>query len=98
MRNKKAKNIRRQAREIAAKLPTVINEHACGGSWGVNENGAKTYKPNFYTTENNHVRRIKRAYMRNGLEGLHNYLESIHKLQTKRNETISETPSDSTND
>lgn len=89
MRNKKAKVIRRQAREIAAKLPTVTTQCM---AYKV-ENGKKTAS-HIVEVKSNHVRRIKRAVLRGGMLGLRSYLESINQLQKERNEAIPKEPTD----
>lgn len=71
-----------QIREIASKLPVVYEQHMSGFEWGED----KQPQPNLYLIEINHERRLRHAYEKLGMAGIHNYLESIHKLQTERNE------------
>jgi len=75
-----------QIREIASKLPVVYEQHMSGFEWGVNEKGDKEPQPNLYLIEINHERRLRHAYEKLGMAGIHSYLEQIHKLQTERNE------------
>lgn len=90
MRNKKAKQINRQAREIAEKFPVVMTRVLVYGIDG------RFRKPiGVAEVESNHVRRIRRAFVRHGIEGLHNYMDSINKLQKQRNEELTKEVSDS---
>jgi hypothetical protein len=75
-----------QIREIASKLPVVYEQHMSGFEWGYNEEGDKAPQPNLYLIEINHERRLRHAYEKLGMAGIHSYLEQIHKLQTERNE------------
>lgn len=72
-------------REIADRLPPVFEQSVSG--YKSNSDGKVV--PNVQTTEVNHYRRVRRAYERNGMEGVHSYLESIYKLQIKRREDAS---------
>jgi hypothetical protein len=75
-----------QIREIASKLPVVYEQHMSGFEWEeVNGEDPKP-KPNLYLIEVNHERRLRHAYEKLGMAGIHSYLEQIHKLQTERNE------------
>lgn len=76
-----------QIREIASKLPVVYEQHMSGFEF-VQENAGEDPKPqpNLYLIEVNHERRLRHAYEKLGMAGIHSYLESIHKLQTERNE------------
>ena len=87
MRAKKAKVIRRQAREIAAKLPTVTTQCI---AYKI-ENGRKV-PSHIVEVQSNHVRRIKRAVYRAGMLGLRTYLETINQLQKERNNEASKKP------
>ena len=71
-----------QIRGIASKLPVVYEQHMSGFEWDEEEKP----QPNLYLIEINHERRLRHAYEKLGMAGIHNYLESIHKLQTERNE------------
>lgn len=71
-----------QIREIASKLPVVYEQHMSGFELGEDNKP----EPNLYLIEINHERRLRHAYEKLGMAGIHNYLESIHKLQTERNE------------
>jgi len=83
MRNKRAKEINRQAREISKSFPVVTTQSI---AYKI-ENGMK--KPSHIVeVKSNHVRRIRRAVDKYGVAGLHNYLESIYKLQKERNEEL----------
>lgn len=74
-----------QIREIASKLPVVYEQHMSG--YELVAEGAETKaQPNLYLIEINHERRLRHAYEKLGMAGIHSYLESIHKLQTERNE------------
>lgn len=74
-----------QIREIASKLPVVYEQHMSG--YELVAEGAETKaQPNLYLIEINHERRLRHAYEKLGMAGIHGYLESIHKLQTERNE------------
>lgn len=93
MRNKKAKALRKQAAEIASRLPRVTYQCASGGTREFKEHNGQmrlVFVPHRYTHDGNHVRCIKRAFVRNGMEGVTKYLESIHKLQKENHAKISE--------
>ena len=77
-------------REIADRLPNVYEQCASGGEFGYNDQGEKVFIPNVYNMPVNHVRRLRKAYEQLGMDGIKNYLEMIHQLQIKRNETIKE--------
>ena len=83
MRNKKAKHINSQAREIAKSFPVVTTQ-----TLAYKVEGGKKVPSHIVEVKSNHVRRIRRAVTRNGAEGLQAYLESIHKLQKQRNEEL----------
>ena len=78
------KKTNKQIKEIAERLPVVYEQHMSG--YTVEED-----KPvgNFYVVEINHERRLRHAYEKLGMQGIHNYLETIHKLQIQRNEKAS---------
>jgi len=67
----------KQIRDIAHRLPKVMEQHMSG-----HENG----QPNLYTVEVNHERRLRHAYERIGMDGIKSYLDSIHKLQKETHE------------
>ncbi len=75
----------KQIREIANRLPVVYEQCASGGE--VIDNG---FMPHVYNHPVNHVRRMRKAYEQLGMDGIRKYLESIHQLQLKRNETLKE--------
>lgn len=75
----------KQIREIANRLPVVYEQCASGGE--VIDNG---FMPHVYNHPVNHVRRMRKAYEQLGMDGIRSYLESIHQLQLKRNETLKE--------
>lgn len=77
------KILSKQIRDIAKRLPPVKEEHMSGYYL----EGEKAVG-NTYLVDVNHERRLRKAYEKYGMIGLHNYLESIHQLQLKRNETI----------
>ena len=87
MKKHELKNIR----DIAAKLPVVREQHCSG--YIKDEYGARV--PNLYITEVNHVRRMKRAYEKTGIDGIKQYLEFIHQLQLKRNANRNNEPRES---
>jgi hypothetical protein len=80
----------KQIREIANRLPVVYEQCASGGEWGYDEEENKAFIPNVYNHPVNHVRRMRKAYEQLGMDGIRSYLESIHQLQLKRNETLKE--------
>jgi hypothetical protein len=76
-----------QIREIASKLPVVYEQHMSGFEWVEEVKGEDPKpQPNLYLIEINHERRLRHAYEKLGMAGIHSYLEQIHKLQTERNE------------
>lgn len=83
MRNKRAKEINRQAREISKDFPTVTTQVL---EFEYVNGFRKPYR--VVDVVSNHVRRIRRAVDKNGMQGLHMYLESIYKLQKQRNEEL----------
>lgn len=84
MRNKRAKEINRQAREVSKDFPVVTTQVL---EFEYSKGFKKAYR--VAEVKSNHVRRIRRAVDKNGVEGLHMYLESIYKLQKQRNEELS---------
>lgn len=83
MRNKVAKHINRQAREISKNFPVVTTQ-----SLAYKVEGRMRVPSHVVEVKSNHVRRIRRAVTKNGVEGLQAYLESIYKLQKERNEEL----------
>jgi hypothetical protein len=79
----------KQVREIANRLPIVYEQCVSGGSI-VDEDGKEVFMPNVYNRPVNHIRRLRKAYEQLGMDGIRSYLESIHQLQLKRNETVKE--------
>lgn len=75
------KSTAKQIRDIAKRLPKVMERHMSGGLWDIDETGKEAFVPNIYDVEVNHERRLRRAYERMGMDGIKSYLESIHKLQ-----------------
>lgn len=82
------KQLSKQIRDIAKRLPPVKEEHMSGYYWGDD----KQPVGNTYLVDVNHERRLRKAYEKHGMIGIHKYLESIHQLQLKRNETIPSEP------
>lgn len=93
MRAKLAKKINRQAREIASKMPTVTTQ--CF-QFEIKDGRRKPYA--VVDVVSNHVRRIRRAVTRNGVEGLRTYLDGIHKLQKERNNELPKETIENQND
>lgn len=83
-----SKKITKQIKQIADRLPNVYEQCASGGEWDYDESGNKVFIPNVYNMPVNHVRRLRKAYEQLGMDGIRNYLDMIHKLQIKRNETV----------
>lgn len=79
----------KQIREIANRLPVVYEQCASGGEV-VEADAGPMFMPNVYNHPVNHVRRMRKAYEQLGMDGIRSYLESIHQLQLKRNETLKE--------
>lgn len=79
----------KQIREIADRLPIVYEQCTSGGDV-VESDGSNVFMPNVYNHPVNHVRRMRKAYEQLGMDGIRSYLESIHQLQLKRNETLKE--------
>lgn len=79
------KQLSKQIREIAAKVPKVMEKHISGYYM---EKGEP--KPNFYTVEVNHERRLRNAFLKHGMDGIHQYLQSIHNLMQNQNEPVKE--------
>jgi hypothetical protein len=75
-------------REIASRLPRVYEQSISGWYPGVNKEGKKQMMPHIQNIEINHVRRMKRAFKRCGMDGVKDYLDMIHKLQIKRREQL----------
>ena len=75
-------------REIASKLPTVYQQTVSGYYMDYNEEGDMVPFPHYVTHELNHVRRLRKAYEKTGMDGIKSYLEMIHKLQIQRNENL----------
>lgn len=83
MRNKRAKDINRQAREISKNFPVVTTQ-----TLAYKVEGGLKRPSHIVEVVSNHVRRIRRAVTKDGIEGLQVYIESIHKLQKERNEKL----------
>jgi hypothetical protein len=80
----------KQIREIAHRLPIVYEQCTSGGQVVESGDGNDVFMPNIYNHPVNHVRRMRKAYEQLGMDGIKSYLESIHQLQLKRNETLKE--------
>ncbi len=79
MNKKQAKHIR----EIAERLPVVLQQSMSG--FTIEEDKMVPY---VYNVEINHERRLRKAYERNGLDGIKSYLEMISNLQKQRHENF----------
>lgn len=75
-------------KEIASKLPPVYERTVSGYYMDYNEEGDMVPYPNYVVHELNHVRRLRKAYEKMGMDGIKGYLEMIHKLQIERNENV----------
>lgn len=80
------KSTAKQIRDIANRLPKVMEQHMSGGLWDTDETGKDEFVPNVYLVEVNHERRLRKAYERMGMDGIKSYLDSIQKLQKDRHE------------
>lgn len=78
-------NTTKQIKQIASRLPVVYEQ--CISGYEVIDGSVV---PNVYNRPVNHVRRMRKSYEQLGMDGIRNYLDSIHKLQIKRNETVQE--------
>ena len=72
-------------REIADRLPPVFEQSVSG--YTVSEGKPV---PNIQTSEVNHYRRLRRSYTKDGMAGVHAYLEKIYKLQIQRRNNVVE--------
>jgi hypothetical protein len=90
------KEITKAIREISDRLPPVKEDHVSGYYMQDVEDGLKRPSSHHYLVDVNHERRLRKAYMRHGMEGIKHYLDSIHQLQIKRNEELSKEPPPST--
>ena len=77
----------KQIRSIASRLPLVYEQTVSGFYEDYDENGEMKLFPNLVNHEVNHVRRMRKAYEKLGMDGIRGYLDMIHKLQIKRNDT-----------
>jgi hypothetical protein len=68
-------------KQIADRLPVVYEETVSG--YYLEDDKPM---PNKNVHPYNHVRRMRKAYERLGMEGIQSYLEMIHKLQLQRKE------------
>lgn len=75
-------------KQIADRLPAVYEQTVSGYYEDYNDDGEIVVFPNIVNVEINHVRRMRKAYESLGMEGIQSYLEMIHKLQIKRNESL----------
>lgn len=78
-------NTTKQIKQIASRLPIVYEQ--CVSGYEVIDGSVV---PNVYNRPVNHVRRMRKAYEQLGMDGIREYLGSIHKLQIKRNEALKE--------
>ena len=78
-------NTTKQIKQIASRLPIVYEQ--CVSGYEVIDGSVV---PNVYNRPVNHVRRMRKAYEQLGMDGIRGYLDSIHKLQIKRNEALKE--------
>lgn len=83
MRNKVAKHINRQAREISKDFPVVTTQ-----TLAYKVEGGMRVPSHIVEVKSNHVRRIRRAVTKYGMKAFELYLESIYKLQKERNEEL----------
>ena len=67
-------------REIASRLPDCKEERLTGFIRDVDEDGCPVIKPSVQPIPINHERRLRKAYKENGMQGIVNYLEWVHKL------------------
>lgn len=86
------KNLNKQIREIADRLPPVKEDHVSGYFMQEVDDGLQRPSSYHYLVDVNHERRLRKAYERHGMEGIKHYLDSIRNLQTKRNEELSKEP------
>lgn len=73
-------------RQIADRLPPVYEQSVSGFYEDFDEEGKTALFPNVVNHEINHVRRMRKAYERLGMEGIKQYLDMIHRLQLARSE------------
>lgn len=78
------KKVAKQIENIAKMIPPVHEYHASGYITVPDEETGESKVPYVYTVEVNHKRRLKEAYLKLGMEGVINYLESIKQLQRDR--------------
>lgn len=92
------KETRKQIKELAQHLPPVFEQHMSGGDWydekegktveGAIKVGAKYFRPHVYNVKINHKRRMRHAFEQQGIQGVKDYLDNIHKLQLERSESV----------
>jgi hypothetical protein len=73
-------------RELADRLPVVYDQTVSGYYEDYDEEGNMKVYPNMVSHEINHVRRMRKAFDKRGMDGVKEYLEMIHKLQLNRND------------
>jgi hypothetical protein len=73
----------KQIKEIAEMLPPVIEQTISGF---YQEDGKVL--PNIVSHPINHERRLRKAYEKLGMEGIHQYLDMIKKLQQERRDAF----------
>lgn len=73
----------KQIREVAAMLPPVFEQTVSGFYEEDNK-----IVPNVVVHEINHERRLRKAYEKLGMEGIHQYLDMIKKLQQDRRDAF----------
>lgn len=86
------KEVTKQIREIADRLPPVKEDHVSGYYLQDIEGGLKRPSAHHYLVDVNHERRLRKAYERFGMDGIKNYLNQLHQLQLQRNEQLSKEP------
>lgn len=72
-------------KEIADRLPVVLDQTISGYYEDYNEQGELVKFPNIVAHPINHERRIRNAYKNHGMPGVLEYLTWINKLQLQKN-------------
>jgi len=70
-------------KEIAARLPIVLEKTISGYYEDYNQEGELVKFPNFVSHPINHERRIRHAYKHQGMPGVLQYLTWINQLQNE---------------
>jgi hypothetical protein len=71
-------------KQIADRLPVVYEQTVSGFYEDYNEQGELQNFPNIVNHPINHERRMRKAYEKDGMPGIHRYLDMISSLQQKR--------------